>query len=102
MIDKKTIQHTARLARIRLTDKEEEKFQGDLSSVLDYIEQLNKVNTEGVEPLYQTTGIINSVREDEDRGEFKVGEKNNSLLVGQAPEKQENFVKVKPVFKNNE
>jgi|SRR3989344_6456446 len=98
MIDNKTIQHIAKLARIRLTDKEEEKMKSDLSSILDYIGQLNSVNTDSVEPLYQTTGLVNSMRTDEDRGEFKMDEDLNKKLIGQAPDKQERFLRVKSIL----
>ena len=98
MIDNKTIQHIAKLARIRLTDKEEEKMKSDLSSILDYIGQLNSVNTDSVEPLYQTTGLVNSMRTDEDRGEFKMDEYLNKKLIGQAPDKQERFLQVKSIL----
>ena len=99
MIDNKTIQHIAKLARIKLTEKEEEKMKSDLSSILDYIGQLNNVNTDNVEPLYQTTGLINSMREDEVRGEFKMDEKSDALLIGQSPDRQERFIKVKSVLR---
>ena len=98
MIDNKTIQHIAKLARIRLTDKEEEKMKSDLSSILDYIGQLNSVNTDSVEPLYQTTGLVNSMRTDEDMGEFKMDEDLNKKLIGQAPDKQERFLRVKSIL----
>jgi len=97
-MDSKTIQHIARLARIRLTDKEEDKMKGELSSILNYISQLNKVDTESVEPLYQTTGLINSLRDDEYRKDFEMNEDLNSRLVGQAPDKEKRFIKVKSVL----
>lgn len=98
MIDKKTIQHIAKLARINLTDKEEEKMQVELSSILEYIELLNRVETEGIEPLYQTTGLVNSLREDKYREDFKIDEKLHDKLVGQAPEREGRFVKVRSIL----
>ncbi len=97
-MDIKTIKHVASLARIELTNKEEEKMRDELSSVLGYVEQLNKVNTDGVEPLYQTTGISNSMRKDEYRGDFKMDESLNEKLIGQAPSKENGFVKVKSIL----
>ena len=98
MIDKKTIQDIAKLARIKLTEPEEEKMKKELSSIFGYIEQLNKVETEGVEPLYQTTGLINSMRPDEYRGDFEMDKKLNDRLIDQAPEKENRFVKVRSVL----
>jgi aspartyl-tRNA(Asn)/glutamyl-tRNA(Gln) amidotransferase subunit C len=94
-MDLKTIKHIATLARIKLTEKEEEKMKNELSSILNYVEQLNKVNTDNVEPLYQTTGLINSTREDEHRS---TGGGKVERLVSQAPERQDSFVKVRSIL----
>lgn len=97
-MDSKTIKHIASLARIGLTQKEEDKMKDELGSIISFIEQLNKVNTDNIEPLYQTTGLVNSMRSDEYRGDFKIDEALNSKLIGQAPAKQDNFIKVKSVL----
>ena len=98
MIDKNTIQHIAKLARINLTPKEEEKMKQELSSILGYIEKLNQVNTERIEPLYQIAGLVNSVRSDDYRRDFAVDENLNKKLIDQAPEKEEKFIKVKSIL----
>src|SRR3989344_6196771 len=98
MLIESEIKHVAQLARIKITQKEEEKFRKDLSSILDYINKLNEVNTEGVEPLYQTTGLVNSMRPDEHRKDFVMDEDLNKKLISQAPEKEERFIKVKSVL----
>lgn len=64
-LTKQQIEHVAKLARLGLTPKEVEKFQTQLSSILDYVEQLNEVNTDGVEPTAQVTGLTNVMRKDE-------------------------------------
>jgi aspartyl-tRNA(Asn)/glutamyl-tRNA(Gln) amidotransferase subunit C len=51
MLDRKQVRHVARLARLALTEAEEEKFAGQLSHVLDYIEKLKAVDVTGVQPL---------------------------------------------------
>jgi aspartyl-tRNA(Asn)/glutamyl-tRNA(Gln) amidotransferase subunit C len=98
MLTDKEIQHIADLARIKITPQEGERLKKDLSSILDYIDQLNKIDTAGVEPLYQTTGLVNSVRPDEPRGEFVMDDKLNERLLGQAPHKENRFIKVKAVL----
>ena len=98
MLTDKEIEHIAKLARINLKDDEKERLKKDLSSVLDYIAKLNEVDTDSVEPLYQTTGLVNAERSDETRNEFPTTEKLDKLLVGQAPHKHNRFVKVKPVL----
>ncbi|HZZ99526.1 MAG TPA: Asp-tRNA(Asn)/Glu-tRNA(Gln) amidotransferase subunit GatC [Candidatus Paceibacterota bacterium] len=98
MLSDKELEHIAALARIELKPEEKEKLKKDLGSILDYIDKLDKADTSSVEPLYQTSGLINAEREDEPRNSFK-SENVESLLIGQAPDKQERFVKVKPVMK---
>lgn len=85
MITKEEVRHIAQLARIGISEKEEEKFQKDLSSVLDYFEKLKKVDVSGIEPTSQPFKIENVMRSDE------AGKKKWKLLSG--------FLKVKSVFK---
>ena len=98
MLTDKEVRHIATLARIKIDEKEEKSLKKDLSSVLEYIGKLNEVDTTGVEPLYQTTGLVDSFRSDEPRGEFKMDENLNEKLIGQAPHKEDRFVKVKSVL----
>jgi len=98
VITEKEVRHIASLARIKISEKEEKSLKKDLSSILEYIEKLNKVDTTGVEPLYQTTGLVNSMRPDESRGEFEMNDELDKKLIGQAPHKENRFVKVKSVL----
>ncbi len=98
MLTEKEVRHIAQLARIKLTEKEEKGLKKDLSSILEYIDKLNEVDTDNVEPLYQTTGLVDSFRSDEPRSEFKMDESLNEKLIGQAPHKEGLFVKVKSVL----
>ena len=97
-MDSKTVKNIAGLARIKLTEKEEEKMMDELSSILGFVEQLNKVSTEGIEPLYQNTGLLNSARSDNHRQDFKVEKGSDKNLVSQAPHQEGRFVKVKSVL----
>jgi aspartyl-tRNA(Asn)/glutamyl-tRNA(Gln) amidotransferase subunit C len=58
------VRHIAKLARLTLSDKEVEKFSRELTQILDYIEKLKEVNTTGVEPMSQITGLSNITRTD--------------------------------------
>lgn len=103
------IEHIAKLARIELSDKEKKGFKKELSSILNYINKLNELDTEsvdpalaikdGVEPLYQTTGIVNALRSDEHRNDFEMNGGLNEKLIGQAPDTNNRFVKVRSVLK---
>jgi aspartyl-tRNA(Asn)/glutamyl-tRNA(Gln) amidotransferase subunit C len=63
-IDEGQVRKTAKLARLELSDAEVEEFAGQLSAILDYVERMNKLNTEGVEPLAHCLPISNVFRED--------------------------------------
>lgn len=58
------ILHLADLAKLKLTEEEIEKFRVQLSEIIGYIEQLNRVDTENVEPVAQLTDLTNISRED--------------------------------------
>lgn len=63
----------AELARLELSEKDEELFAEQLSAVLDYIGQLNELDTEDVEPLSSALDIRNVVREDRAEKKFDPG-----------------------------
>jgi aspartyl-tRNA(Asn)/glutamyl-tRNA(Gln) amidotransferase subunit C len=92
-LSKDQVKHVAKLANLPLTEDEEEKFSTQLSAILGYIEQLSKVDTKGVEPTYNTSGNINTTREDEEK---------NSLTQQEATENASNtkdgFFVTKGVF----
>jgi len=61
------VRHIAKLARLNVSDAEVKKFGKELSSILEYIDRLQEVDTENVDPLKSITGISNVEREDEVR-----------------------------------
>jgi len=56
--------HVAKLANLKLTDNEINKFSIQLSEVLNFIDELKKVDTKNIEPTSQTTGLTNVKRKD--------------------------------------
>jgi aspartyl-tRNA(Asn)/glutamyl-tRNA(Gln) amidotransferase subunit C len=99
MLSNEEVERIAKLARIKLTDQEKDKFKKELSLILDYVKTLEAADTSNVAPLYQTTGLINAEREDGPGKEFQINEKLDELLIGQAPNKQGRFIKVKSILK---
>jgi len=94
-LTKEEIEHIANLARLNLTDKELKKYGGQLSGILSYIDQLQEVNTDEVEPTAQVTGLTNAWREDK----VKVWDKAETKeALDQAPEFEDHQVKVKRVL----
>jgi len=97
MITEKDVDHIAQLARIKLSEQEKQKFQKELELILQYIDKLNQVETVGVEPTAQATGITNSFRADEVN---EPNVKQSQELINQAPERKDNLVKVKNILDN--
>ena len=84
----------AKLSRLKLTEQEIESFRTELSEILDYVEKLNAVDTTGLEPTYQVTGLKNVMRRDEIR-EYDV---SPDELLKNAPATQNHQFKVKRVL----
>lgn len=59
-----TVRKVAKLARLKLSEAEVEQFSGQLGAVLGYVEVLNELNTEGVEPLAHPLEIADVLRDD--------------------------------------
>lgn len=59
------VEHVALLARLNLSEDEKELFAEQLSSILQYVDQLNELDTSNVEPLYHILPIFNVFRADE-------------------------------------
>jgi aspartyl/glutamyl-tRNA(Asn/Gln) amidotransferase C subunit len=98
MIDKKEVQHIASLARLNLKEKELEKYQKELSSILEYVETLKQVDVEGIEPTSHPGGLKSVFRIDENKeAEKGLAEK----LVDSAPNKDKGYLKVKSILKKS-
>ena len=92
-ISEKEIKKIAELARLGLTKAEVGKFSKELSTILDYVEKLNQVKTEGVEPTSHVTGLENVLREDVvDQADCQ------KEIVDNAPDKKDGSIRVKSVF----
>lgn len=94
-LSKEDVLKVAKLARINLTEEETELYQQQLSVILEYVEQLQKVNTQGIEETAQVTGLENVFRKDEVAPE---NPQEREAVLSQAPERMANLVKVKSVF----
>jgi aspartyl-tRNA(Asn)/glutamyl-tRNA(Gln) amidotransferase subunit C len=93
MLTREEVIKIAKLARIALTDKEVEKFQKDLSTVLDYVDELKKVDVSGVDEVFEVTGLVNVQRDDK-----AVVAQNHQEIFSQAPEIKDGFYKVKAIL----
>lgn len=95
MLLKSEVQKIANLARIEITDAEAEKYSKELSNILEFVDKLNEVDTENIEPIAHITGAKNVMREDKVI-EYDAETKEN--IINNFPEKKDRFDKVKAVF----
>ena len=66
-LDTNTINKIAKLARIKLSEEEVKDLLKDMNSILDWVEQLNEVNTDSIEPLTNISSSILPLRKDESK-----------------------------------
>lgn len=89
MITIKDVEHVAKLARLELTEEEKEKFATQLGDVLKYVDQMNEVDTTGVEPMSHAIDFVNVMREDTVKYE-----QTKEELMKNAPDEENGFFKV--------
>jgi len=93
MLSLEEIRKIAQLARINLTPAEEKRFAETISAVLDYMKILNEVDTAGVAPTAQVTGLQDVVRLDEPRTCAA-----RAQLINSFPDKKGDELRVPGVF----
>lgn len=89
MITKKQVEHVAKLARLNLSEEEKDKFSDQLGKILDYVDQLNELNTENVEPMAQALPKVNVMRDDL-VNQFVEHEE----ILKNTPEEEDGYIKV--------
>lgn len=92
-IDKAQIEHLAHLARLDITENEKEKYAGQISSILDYFDQLKELDTENVEPLAHVFDLVNVTREDVVKQHF-----SSDTVLAEAPDIENRQIKVRSVI----
>lgn len=87
------VKKIAHLARLSISDDEVKKFGGQLSSILEYIEKLNELDTDQVEPTAYTSTQGTPMREDE-----AVASQARELILEHAPDREDTLFKVPKVI----
>ena len=85
-INLKTIKHISKLSRISVDDAKANKLAGDLNSIFDFIEKLNELNTDNVEPLTSVAETTLKLRADEVKSE-----NIRNKILKNSPEENEDF-----------
>jgi aspartyl-tRNA(Asn)/glutamyl-tRNA(Gln) amidotransferase subunit C len=92
MIDSKTIEHIAKLARLYITEEEAQQYGEQLKKVLNHFEKVSQIDTKEIEPLVTPTDVKGFWRPDEVKQEYTAEE-----MVANAPQKTGNLFTVPPV-----
>ena len=91
-VDEKEVRKIAKLARINVSNEEVKNLEQELTSILDWIEQLNEVNTDNVEPL---TSVVETTMKQRDDLVNKGG--HPDVIVANAPLSEDHFFMVPKV-----
>ncbi|MEN8127082.1 MAG: Asp-tRNA(Asn)/Glu-tRNA(Gln) amidotransferase subunit GatC [Planctomycetota bacterium] len=95
-IDKAQVRRVAQLSRLELSHEEVAQFSTQLSAIVEYIEKLNELDTEGVEPLAHCLPVHNVFREDLPRPSL-----SNDAALANAPEREDEYFKVPKILDDN-
>jgi aspartyl-tRNA(Asn)/glutamyl-tRNA(Gln) amidotransferase subunit C len=95
-IDEAQVRRVAVLGRLELSDQEVSQFSTLLSAIFEYIEKLNELDTDNVEPLAHCLPVHNVFREDVPRPSL-----SNDDVLANAPEREDEYFKVPKILDDN-
>ncbi len=87
MISEAQVEHVAQLARLALSTEEKRRFTEQLNAILSYMDQLNEVSTDGVEPTAHILDLVNVLRDDTVRQTLRAADE----ALANAPETAQHF-----------
>ncbi len=93
IIDDETIEYVGILAKLELSDEEKEEAKKDMGRMLDYIDQLNELDTSGVEPMSHVFSMRNVFRED-----IVTNGDGSGEALANAPERKDDMYVVPKTF----
>jgi len=92
-ITREHLDKIAHLARLELSEKDAEKMMHDMTAIIDWMEKLNEVNTDGIEPLTSMSHEVNVLREDEVKNQL-----DHKSVLQNAPKKDLDYFHVPKVL----
>ena len=92
-ISRAEVEKVAKLARLELSDAEVDEFTGQLGAILEYVEKMNELDTENVEPLAHCLPVHNVLREDEVKESL-----GTEKTLANAPDADEQFFRVPKIL----
>jgi aspartyl-tRNA(Asn)/glutamyl-tRNA(Gln) amidotransferase subunit C len=96
-ISRTEVEHIADLARLELSEREKEQLQSDLSKILEYVEQLDELDTTDVLPTSHVVADGDVLSEDKTRPSF-----SQEDMLANAPHPQEGFFRVHAIFEKGQ
>jgi len=93
-IDTKTVKHVAQLVRLGISEEEAQKFSAQFSSIIEYFNMLNEVDTENVIPASDVANAQNVLREDAVRPSM-----DRQEFLKNAPQSERGYIKVPTVLR---
>ena len=87
------IKHLATLSRLAITDQEADQFRGEFDEIVKYIDKIKEIVSEGDSQVIESNEVKNVLRED-----VVNSYENPQTIIDEAPEHQDNFVKVKKIL----
>lgn len=93
MLSREDVIKIAKLSKLEFNDKDIEDYRKDLSNILDFIELLNEVNVENVEPLFNVLDIKDRLRKDEISNEL-----SKEDFLNNSPEKDNEYIVVPKII----
>jgi aspartyl-tRNA(Asn)/glutamyl-tRNA(Gln) amidotransferase subunit C len=92
-IDKDTLNKIAHLSRLEFDERNTEKMLSDMNGIIAFVEKLNEVNTDGIEPLTTMSHELNSLRHDEVKTHL-----SHERALRNAPKKDSDYFRVPKVL----
>lgn len=92
-VDRKTVDRIAELSRLEFNEEEKVEITNDMNKMLDFVDQLSEINTDGVEPLVYMLDEQTPMRKDEVKQEI-----SQAQALKNAPLKDSDFIKVPKVI----
>ncbi|XJS10108.1 Asp-tRNA(Asn)/Glu-tRNA(Gln) amidotransferase subunit GatC [Aerococcaceae bacterium WGS1372] len=97
MLTKDQVKHVAKLAKLSFTDDELSDFTNDFGRIIEMVEQLEEVDTEGVKPTYHGNQLVDVMRDD-----IAIERNKTKELLSNAPESDGRYIKVPAILESGE
>jgi aspartyl-tRNA(Asn)/glutamyl-tRNA(Gln) amidotransferase subunit C len=91
------VEHVASLAKLKFNDAQLDKFTDQIEDIIDLVNTLGEVDTEGVEPTFSVTDQLNRMRED-----IAVRSGDKDALFANAPDAEDGFIRVPAILDESE